>query len=147
MRLTTFTDFGLRALMRLAGDAERLLTTDEIAKEFDISRNHLVKVIQDLAAAGYVKTHRGKGGGFRLAIAAEKIRIGEGVRSLESRQALAECSREDGGACVLTPRCRLKRRLAKAREAFYRELDATTLAECAYPGRQRKGASARAEMA
>jgi Rrf2 family nitric oxide-sensitive transcriptional repressor len=133
--------------MRLAGDSERLFTTDEIAKEFAISRNHLVKVIQDLAAAGYVKTHRGRGGGFRLAIPAEKIRIGEVVRSLESRQALVECFREDGGACVLTPRCRLKGRLAKAREVFYRELDATTLAECAYPGLKRKGASSRVNMA
>jgi len=147
MRLTTFTDFGLRALMRLAGDTERLFTTDEIANEFAISRNHLVKVIQDLAAAGYIKTHRGRGGGFRLAIPAEKIRIGEVVRRLESRQALVECFREDGGACALTPRCLLKGRLAKAREAFYRELDATTLAECAYPGLKRKGASSRAEVA
>ena len=130
--------------MRLAGDTERLFTTDEIATEFDISRNHLVKVIQDLAAAGYIKTHRGRSGGFCLAIPAEKIRIGEVVRRLESRQALVECFREDRGACALTPRCLLKGRLAKAREAFYRELDATTLAECAYPGLKRKGASSRA---
>ena len=33
------------------------------------------------------------------------------------------------------PRCRLKAKLAAAREAFMRELDATTLAECAYPAR------------
>jgi Rrf2 family nitric oxide-sensitive transcriptional repressor len=38
---------------------------------------------------------------------------------------------------VLTPRCRLRKRLAAAREAFLRELDTTTLAECAYPGTQR----------
>lgn len=140
MRLTTFTDFGLRALMRLAGEPDRLFTTDEIATEFAISRNHLVKVIQQLAGSGFVVTQRGAGGGFRLARAAEKIRIGEVVRSLESRQAIVECFRADGGACVLTPKCRLKSRLAKAREAFLRELDATTLAECVYPGASRKRA-------
>ncbi len=143
MRLTTFTDFGLRALMRLAGDPERIFTTDEIATEFAISRNHLTKVIQDLAGAGFVVTQRGAGGGFRLALPAGEIRIGEVVKSLESRQAIVECFRADGGACVLTPRCRLKGRLAKARDAFLRELDATTLAECAYPGKPRKGASKR----
>ncbi len=143
MRLTTFTDFGLRALMRLAGDPDRLFTTDEIASEFAISRNHLVKVIQELASAGFFVTQRGAGGGFRLALPAEKIRIGEVVRSLESRQALVECFRADGGACVLTPRCRLKNRLAKAGEAFLRELDATTLAECVYPGNAQKSASKR----
>ncbi|MGO9740575.1 MAG: Rrf2 family transcriptional regulator [Roseiarcus sp.] len=143
MRLTTFTDFGLRALMRLAGDPERIFTTEEIATEFAISRNHLVKVIQQLAGAGFVVTQRGSGGGFRLAVPAEQIRIGEVVRSLESRQALVECFRADGGACVLTPKCLLKDLLAKAHDALLRELDETTLAECAYPGSSRKGASKR----
>jgi Rrf2 family transcriptional regulator, nitric oxide-sensitive transcriptional repressor len=54
------------------------------------------------------------------------------VRALEGPP-LVECFREDGGNCVLQPRCRLKAKLAAAREAFMRELDATSLAECAYP--------------
>jgi Rrf2 family nitric oxide-sensitive transcriptional repressor len=132
MRLTQFTDFGLRALMRLAGDPQRSFTTGDIATEFAISRNHLTKVIRDLADAGFVQTQRGAGGGFRLARPPEEITLGQVVRSLEQRQALVECFREDGGCCVLTPRCRLKGKLAAAREAFLRELDETTLAECAY---------------
>ena len=134
MRLTAFTDIGLRALMRLAGDPERAFTTDEIAREFRISRNHLTKVVRALAAAGFVATQRGAGGGIRLARPAEAITLGAVVRLLESRQALVECFEANGGACVLTPRCRLKARLAAARELFIRALDATTLAECAYPG-------------
>ncbi|MGD9536331.1 MAG: Rrf2 family transcriptional regulator [Alphaproteobacteria bacterium] len=133
MRLTSFTDFGLRALMRLAGDPERVFTTDEIARAFGISRNHLTKVIRELAAAGIVATHRGAGGGFRLARPADDITLGEIVRTLEARSALVECFRPDGGACVLTPECRLKGKLEAAREAFLRELDRTALAECAYP--------------
>lgn len=134
MRLTAFTDFGLRALMRLAGEPTRSFSTHDIATEFDISRNHLTKVIRDLAESGFVTTQRGAGGGFRLARPPQAITLGEVVRTLERRHAVAECFRQDGGACVLTPRCRLKARLAAAREAFLRELDATTLAECAYPG-------------
>jgi Rrf2 family nitric oxide-sensitive transcriptional repressor len=134
MRLTAFTDFGLRALMRLAGEPDRSFSTGEIAAEFGISRNHLTKVIGDLAAAGFVSTQRGAGGGFRLARPAQSIRLGEVIRALEARHALVECFREDGGDCVLTPRCRLKAKLASAREAFLRDLDRTMLAECAYPG-------------
>lgn len=133
MRLTQFTDFGLRALMRLAGEPGRSFTADEMAAEFRISRNHLTKVVRQLAEARYVVTQRGAAGGFRLARPAEKITLGAVVRALEDRHALVECFRADGGACVLTPRCRLKGRLAAAREAFLRELDTTTLAECAYP--------------
>jgi Rrf2 family transcriptional regulator, nitric oxide-sensitive transcriptional repressor len=141
MRLTVFTDFGLRALMRLAGEPTRSFSTSEIAAEFGISRNHLTKVVRDLADGGFVATQRGAGGGFRLARPPQKITLGEVVRALEQRHALVECFREDGGDCVLKPRCRLKSRLAAAREAFMRELDLTTLAECAYPGRPGRSAA------
>jgi Rrf2 family nitric oxide-sensitive transcriptional repressor len=132
MRLTTFTDFGLRALMRLAGEPDRSFSTGEIAAEFGISRHHLIKVVGDLARAGFVTTQRGGGGGFCLARSAQTISLGEVVRALEARHAMVECFREDGGTCVLTQRCRLKGHLASAQEAFLRELDRTTLADCAY---------------
>lgn len=131
MRLTAFTDYGLRALMRLAGEPGRVFTTDEIAREFQISREHLIKVVRDLAKAGLVRTQRGAKGGFMLARPAGEITIGQVVRQLEGRHALVECFRRDGGNCILTPSCRLKRQLAGAAEAFLRELDKTTLAECA----------------
>jgi Rrf2 family nitric oxide-sensitive transcriptional repressor len=134
MRLTAFTDFGLRALMRLAGEPDRSFSTGEIAAEFGISRHHLTKVVGDLAEAGFVTTQRGAGGGFRLARSATEISLGEVVRALEARHALVECFRHDGGSCALTPRCRLKGKLASAQEAFLHELDRTMLADCAYPG-------------
>jgi Rrf2 family transcriptional regulator, nitric oxide-sensitive transcriptional repressor len=146
MRLTAFTDYALRALMRLAGEPERTFTTDEIAREFAISRHHLTKVVRELANGGFVATHRGAGGGFRLARPAGKITLGEVVRSLEARHAIVECFRADGGACVLTPGCRLKSKLARAARAFITELDRTTLAECAYtlpPARSTTAGSAR----
>ena len=141
MRLTAFTDFGLRMLMRLAGSPERSFTTDEIAREFGISRHHLHKVVRELGQAGYLTTRRGAGGGFRLAVPAEQVTIGAVVRRLEAPQPLVECFRVDGGACALTPRCLLRRRLALAREAFLAELDRTTLAECRYGGAPAPAAS------
>ena len=137
MRLTAFTDFALRALMRLAGEPDRSFSTSEIATEFGISRHHLIKVVRDLANGGFVSTQRGVGGGFRLARPPQSVTLGEVVRALELRHALVECFRDDGGDCVLKPRCRLKTRLAAAQEAFMRELDTTTLAECAYPARSK----------
>jgi len=142
MRLTSFTDFALRALMRLAGEPERIFATGEIAAEFGISRNHLAKVVRDLAGSGFITTQRGTGGGFILARPPQSITLGQVVRALEGASPLVECFRNDGGDCILTPRCRLKGRLAAAREAFMRELDATTLAYCAYPARPRAGRAA-----
>jgi Rrf2 family transcriptional regulator, nitric oxide-sensitive transcriptional repressor len=133
VRLTAFTDYGLRMLMRLAGAPERSFTTEALARELAISRHHLQKVVQELARAGYVATQRGAGGGFRLAVAPESLTIGAVVRRLEARQPLVECFRADGGACVLTPGCALRHRLARAREAFLADLDRATLADCLYP--------------
>src|SRR5216683_258110 len=103
MRLTSFTDFALRALMRLAGEPARSFATNEIAAEFKISRNHLAKVVRDLADGGFITTQRGVGGGFSLARPPHAITLGEVVRALEGEHALVECFRDDGGACALTP--------------------------------------------
>jgi Rrf2 family transcriptional regulator, nitric oxide-sensitive transcriptional repressor len=132
MRLTNFTDYGLRVLMRLAGAEGQIMTTDQIATEFSISRNHLTKVVQDLVSSGYVTSQRGKGGGLLLAKAAQDIRLGDVVRHLESGNALVECFRADGGSCALLPTCGLRQRLILAREAFLDVLNTSTLAECAY---------------
>lgn len=131
MRLTAYTDYGLRALMRMAGEPDRTFTTEEIAREFRISRNHLTKVVRDLADAGFVETQRGASGGLRLARPAGEITLGAVVRHLEARHAMVECFRPDRGECVALPKCRLRSRLGRAAEAFLAELDRSSIADCA----------------
>ena len=60
-----------------------------------------------------------------------EIRLGAVVRLLEEGQSLVECLTEDGGACTLDGRCRLKSRLRSAEAAFLADLDRSTLAEIA----------------
>ncbi|MDA7427600.1 Rrf2 family transcriptional regulator [Primorskyibacter aestuariivivens] len=132
MRLTSFTDYGLRVLMRMAGNPARAFTTAELADELQVSRNHLAKVISALAAARLLDTRRGGGGGATLAKAPVDILLGDVVAALESDQALVECFAASGGACTLTPHCRLKSRLAHAETAFITDLNRSTLADCIY---------------
>lgn len=139
MRLTSFTDFGLRALMRMASAPDRAFSTAEIADEFGISRNHLTKIIQRLARHGIVATRRGTGGGAMLARDAAEISLGEIVRLLEQDQSLVECFSPDG-ACSVFPACRLKGKLQAAEKAFLAELDHSTLADIALPARTRDSA-------
>jgi Rrf2 family nitric oxide-sensitive transcriptional repressor len=129
MRLTSFTDFALCALMRMAAQTGCSFTTDEIAREFAISRHHLTKVVRDLARTAFVAAQRG---GLRLACPPQEIRVGAVVRALERRETPVECSRPDGGGCRMTAGCVLTGRLAGARETLLRHLDATTQAECAW---------------
>lgn len=131
MRLTSFTDYGLRMLMRMAGAPDEGFSTAELAEEFGLSRHHLTKIIQKLAKAGYVTTRRGSGGGATLARPAAEIRLGEIIRLLEEGQPLVECFASNGGDCTIDGRCRLKARLRAAEAAFLADLDRSTLADIA----------------
>lgn len=131
MRLTSFTDYGLRMLMRMASDPERSFSSAELAGEFGLKRNHLAKIMQRLAHVGLIETRRGEGGGAVLARAPDTIRLGDIVRHLEDAQALVECLAPGGGACSLDGRCRLKAKLHRAERAFLDELNESTLADIA----------------
>lgn len=131
MRLTSFTDFGLRMLMRMAGDPSRAFSSAELADDLGLSRNHLAKIIQHLARSGLIDTRRGGGGGAALARPAAQIRLGEIISLLEEGQPLVECFDADGGSCSIDARCRLKARLRSAEAAFLADLNRSTLADIA----------------
>ncbi len=133
MRLTSFTDYGLRMLMRLASAPDRAFSTAELADEFGLSRHHLTKIMQRLGQGGIVTTRRGGGGGATLAHDARAISVGAIVRLLEEGQPLVECFAATGGDCTLTGCCRLKAHLRSAEAAFLADLDRSTLADIALP--------------
>ncbi|MRU14697.1 Rrf2 family transcriptional regulator [Roseovarius sp. A21] len=134
MRLTSFTDYGLRMLMRMANAPEQSFSTAEFAEEFGLSRNHLAKIVQHLSRAGLIRTRRGGGGGAVLARPPAQIRLGDIVQSLEAGHPLVECLGAEGGDCTLDGRCLLKGRLRMAEAAFYAELNRSTLADVAIAG-------------
>ena len=126
MQLTSFTDFGLRALVYMAALPEGQMTSiSQVTEVYGVSRNHMVKIINQLSRAGFVAAVRGKNGGIRLGRPASKIRIGDVVRELEPLT-LVNCSQSFGH---ITPACRLKPVLQRATEAFLAELDKCTLAD------------------
>lgn len=131
MRLLASTDFALRILLRLVAAPDRRLDTPGLALATGVPRNHVHKIVQSLAAAGYVRTTRGSGGGVTLLRSPAQIPIGAIVRHFEAEQALVECDRADGGACPLMPDCALRGILGRARGVFLAALDTTSLADCA----------------
>lgn len=126
MQLTKFTDYALRVLILLAHEPRS--TIREIADTYRISENHLMKIVHTLGKAGYVETIRGKGGGLKLARSAERINIGDVVRTTEETLYAVEClSGNYSGDCRLARACKLKSILRDAQNAFMRELDQYTL--------------------
>ncbi|HEY9237134.1 MULTISPECIES: RrF2 family transcriptional regulator [Phenylobacterium] len=129
MRLTVYTDYALRVLMYVAVRPEPLPTIGEIADSYQISRNHLMKVVYELGQAGYLDTVRGKGGGLRLARSPEEINLGQLVRHTEPDMALMPCFDPVNATCAISPVCRLRHALAEAQLAFLNVLDGYTLAD------------------
>jgi len=136
MQLTAFTDYSLRTLIGLGAVAPEKVTVGELSAAYGISVHHLLKVVTELSALGYVETIRGKAGGARLAKPPEEIRIGELVRKLEPELGVVPCLRTGDAPCVIAPACHLKRVLASATERFLEELDRCTLAELLEPRRK-----------
>lgn len=127
MQLTLFTDYALRTLVLLALQPDdRLSTITEVAEKFDISRNHVVKIVHQLGQKGYIDTIRGKHGGIRLARASEEINLRDLVSDMENVTCLLDCHRE---ACRLTSVCRFQGIMRKAMRAFLGVLAEFTLAD------------------
>lgn len=138
MKLTQHTDYSLRVLMFLAIHPEKVATIKEIANQYQISRNHLMKVVQKLVQGGFVDSRRGQGGGLTLYRAAEDINLAEVVRHMEPDFHVVECFRDDGGSCLITPACALAGLLKDAVERFLDHLGQYTLADLVGNRQQRE---------
>ncbi|MDW0118005.1 Rrf2 family transcriptional regulator [Sporosarcina thermotolerans] len=130
MRLTLYTDFSLRVLIYLgAKEQNELSTIQEISDQYQISKNHLTKVVHELGKMGLIETVRGRGGGIRMKLKPEEINVGELVRKTEDDFYLVECFSSDGNQCILSPVCRLKGALQEALVAYFAVLDKYSIAD------------------
>jgi Rrf2 family nitric oxide-sensitive transcriptional repressor len=132
MRLTLYTDYTLRVMiyLTLRYEGGGVATIAEMAQAYDISRNHLMKIVNELAQSGFIETTRGRAGGARLARAPSRISVGEVVRMAEKDFAVVQC--HDVAIepdCAVFQACNLKRGMSRALDAFMQELDKITFAE------------------
>lgn len=126
MHITRYTDYSLRVLIYLAVQGDRLTTIQEIADSYDISKNHLMKVVHQLNKKSYIETVRGKKGGMRLRMAPEDINVGVLVRETEHDLSIVECY-SSKNTCKISPVCGLKPMFGEALQAFLSVLDKYTL--------------------
>jgi Rrf2 family nitric oxide-sensitive transcriptional repressor len=98
---------------------DSLVTVQEVASAYGISKNHLVKVAFELGRRGYLETVRGRGGGLRLARAPDKIRLGDVVRRMEQDFTMVECFDPETNRCAITGPCRLRHALSRALNAYF----------------------------
>jgi Rrf2 family nitric oxide-sensitive transcriptional repressor len=134
MRLTLHTDYALRVLIFVAIADGKLITISDIAESFDISKQHLMKVGNNLSQKGYLDTVRGRGGGIRLRRPPRDINIGQVVRKTEDKLDVIGCLGRSG-YCPIERACVLRGVLHDAVQAFLAVLDGYTLADLIKPRR------------
>lgn len=124
VQLSKFTDYSIKVLIYLATlEKKKLTCITEVSEVYQISRNHLVKVIHNLGQLGLIETIRGKSGGFRLNADPKTIKVGSIIRTIEPLSIL-NCSPK---ACNISELCRLSKYLTDAKEKFIEELDQYTI--------------------
>ena len=127
MYITKNTDYSFRTLMLLAVQpSEQLTSIEQISASLQVSRAHLMKVVNRLATLALLETVRGRHGGVRLMSDASDINIGTVFRQLEEIDKIIDC---DDGPCVFQGACKLDKIFRDASEAFMAELDQYTLAD------------------
>ncbi|MEE4010976.1 Rrf2 family transcriptional regulator [Roseibium sp. FZY0029] len=127
MRLSQASDFALRILMA-TGQSDDPQTVDKLSKQLGLAKSHVMKIVAHLAKGGYLETTRGRGGGIRLAMAPDAIRLGDVVRLIEPDLGVVACLKPEPTICAFLPRCALKGAMAQASEAFLASLNTETLA-------------------
>lgn len=128
MQLSKFSDYAFRALIYLAHNTNKLCTVEELAEKLYTSPHHMKKVIHKLASGNYIHSLKGRNGGLRLGLKAEKINLGEVLKYTEENLNIYDCFSSND--CPLLSRgCKLKAVSYKALNSFIQEFSQYTLAD------------------
>ncbi len=129
MRLTMFTDYSLRTLMYLSQHQDRVCTAREVAERYNISLNHIVKVVHKLSQLGFINSMKGKNGGITLNRPPEEINLWDLVKKLEPDFTIVECFDSNSNTCRIVSACGLRTIFQDAMQSFASTLAKRSLAD------------------
>jgi Rrf2 family protein len=141
MRLTKQTGHAIRILTDCAQAGGELVKAAELSKRLGITKQNVFKIVHILSRAGFVAAVRGPSGGVRLAKAANLIRIGDVVRTIEVTDVEID-GEASATAKPLQKTASINAVLDEALTAFVSVLDQHTLADLAATRRPERASAA-----
>lgn len=90
MRLQKATICGLYAVLELASHPEAQISAGEIAAKYDVSLNHLAKVLRALVRARLIELVRGPSGGYRFAANPRRVTLLDVIEVFEDAATRSE---------------------------------------------------------
>ncbi len=129
MKLSTRSRYGVRILLELARQSDRLpLQVSVISRQQDIPAKYLEQLIRTLKKADLITSVRGAKGGHILARDPDAISLGAIVRLFEEQHELVRCI-SSPEVCHMADDCRVRLAWKEATDALYERLDAITIAD------------------
>ncbi len=120
------TDYAVRAISYIAKKDDRVVSVTELVNALRIPRPFLRKILQILNKKGILKSHKGAGGGFRLARKPDAVYLIDLIEVFQGPFKLNECFfRKE--ACPNKKVCRLKEKIGLIEDKVYSELKSITI--------------------
>ena len=127
LRLSREADYGLLAMVYIATVPEgELACRGDIAAHYSIPREFLGKVLQKLSRHGLIESFRGMQGGYRLALGADEISLGDVIEAVDGPMALVYCQR-DPCDCPQETLCSMQETLRGVQQEIGRVLGKVTI--------------------
>jgi Rrf2 family transcriptional regulator, nitric oxide-sensitive transcriptional repressor len=135
--ITRNADYAIRALAALAGQKDAPLSLRLLAAEAGVPEDFLRKIAQQLAAAGFITSSRGRNGGLALAKRPEAIKVLAVLRALDAAPVMNRCL-ADSSACARRKACGFHAKLRLAQRELNDFFGALSLADIGWRGIERK---------
>jgi len=131
MQITRASDYATRVMIHLAGQPPTAtVRQSELVRATDVSGHFLSKVLQQLVRARLIRSQRGAGGGYSLAVPAQSVSLLEIVEAIEGPLRLNQCI-EEGASCERKAWCPAHHVWAEAQAAVTTVLGGTSVADLA----------------
>ena len=101
--ISTTARYALRSVVYLASGNQSFVKRSEIAEATMVPSDYLLKVLNELDAAGIVESRRGPGGGYRLTKPANEITTLDVVQTVETIPRIKKCPLGIAGHTKLCP--------------------------------------------
>ena len=126
--ITRDTDYAVRAVCYIAKQKGQMVSASQLVERIKVPHSFLRKQLQLLNKKGILKSYRGKGGGFQLGVAADKIYLIDLIKVFQGELMLSECFLKKR-ICPERVRCSLRKKILGIEKYAVDQLSSVTIAD------------------
>ena len=128
MRISTKGRYAVRLMLDIAvHSGGENVSLKDVSKRQNISLKYLEQIVNTLSKAGFLKSHRGSQGGYRLLKSPEEYTVGDILRVTEGEMAPVACLEDEENQCPRANICPTIKFWTGLYDTINEYLDSTTI--------------------